>query len=295
MTATSEDITVRTSDGRDLRVSRWGADSGPAVIYHHGWPGSRRLPANHPQAAAERGVRLISFDRAGYGKSSRDAGRTIASVAADTAAIADALGFDTFGVWGVSGGGPHALACAALLPERVQAAAVVAGAAPYDLPGLDYTDGMGSSSQVEFPLAAQGQELYEPYVVNAVADMLAAEDGIDDAYAAVLSPVDRALLDSGRFDRDMKADRLESLGGGHYGWLDDGLATVAPWGFDLASIETPVLLVQGGQDLMVPAAHAYGMAEVLPNATLEFLPEEGHLTLGMQPGRALDWLLPRIR
>ena len=177
----------------------------------------------------------------------------------------------------------------------MQAAAVVAGAAPYDLPGLDYTDGMGSSSQVEFPLAAQGQELYEPYVVNAVADMLAAEDGIDDAYAAVLSPVDRALLDSGRFDRDMKVDRLESLGGGHYGWLDDGLATVAPWGFDLASIETPVLLVQGGQDLMVPAAHAYGMAEVLPNATLEFLPEEGHLTLGMQPGRALDWLLPRIR
>ena len=114
--------------------------------------------------------------------------------------------------------------------------------------------------------------------------MLAAEDGIDDAYAAVLSPVDRALLDSGRFDRDMKADRLESLGGGHYGWLDDGLATVAPWGFDLASIETPVLLVQGGQDLMVPAAHAYGMAEVLPNATLEFLPEEGHLTLGMAAG-----------
>ena len=99
-------------------------------------------------------------------------------------------------------------------------------------------------------------------------------------------------MDSGRFDRDLKADLQESLGGGHYGWLDDGLATVAPWGFDLASIETPVLLLQGGQDLMVPAAHAYGMAEVLPNATLEYLPEEGHMTLGMEPGRALDWLLP---
>ena len=130
---------------------------GPAVIYHHGWPGSRKLPGGHGEAAAERGVRLVSFDRAGYGGSSRAAGRTVGDVASDTAAIADALGIGTFGVWGVSGGGPHALACAALLPERVTAAAVVAGIAPYDLPGLDYTAGMGAASQVEFALAAQGR------------------------------------------------------------------------------------------------------------------------------------------
>ena len=265
MGGTIEDITVGTSDGRDLRVAQWGAESGPAVIYHHGWPSSRVLPANHAAAAAERGVRLISFDRAGYGKSSRAPGRTIASVAADTEAIADALGLGTFGVWGVSGGGPHALACAARLPERVVAAAIVAGVAPYDLPGLDFCAGMGSSSQAEFPLAAQGPEVYEPYVRKAVTDMLAAEDGIDDGFDAVLSPVDRALMDSGRFARDLASDLQESLGGGYYGWLDDGLATVAPWGFELGAIEVPVLLLQGGEDLMVPPAHAYAMAEVLPH------------------------------
>ena len=216
-------------------------------------------------------------------------------MAADTEAIADALGLGTFGVWGVSGGGPHALACAARLPERVVAAAIVAGVAPYDLPGLDFCAGMGASSQAEFPLAAQGPEVYEPYVRKAVADMLAAEDGIDDGFDAVLSPVDRALMDSGRFARDLASDLQESLGGGYYGWLDDGLATVAPWGFELGAIEVPVLLLQGGEDLMVPPAHAYAMAEVLPHATLEFSPEDGHMTLAMAPERALDWLLPLLR
>jgi len=198
-------------------------------------------------------------------------------------------------VWGVSGGGPHALACAALLRGRAVAAAIVAGAAPPDLPGLDFTAGMGESSVVEFPLAAQGGEVYETYVREAVAAMLAAEDGIDEGFDAVLSPVDRALMDSGRFDEYFAADRKESIGHGIYGWLDDGLATMAPWGFELAAIDAPVLLVQGGQDLMVPEAHARGMAAVLPDATLEFHPEEGHMTLGMEPGRALEWLAPQLR
>ena len=95
--------------------------------------------------------------------------------------------------------------------------------------------------------------------------------------------------------RTWQSDRHDSLGRGIYGWLDDGLATMAPWGFDLAAIEAPVLLVQGGQDLMVPEAHACGMAAVIPDATLEFLPEEGHMTLGMSPDRALDWLVPQLR
>jgi len=295
MGRTTDDVTVRAADGRELRVAQWGAEDGPAVIYHHGWPSSRLLPHNHPGAAAERGIRLVSFDRAGYGGSSRAPGRTVASVAADTAAIADALGLETFGVWGVSGGGPHALACAALLPERVVAAALVAGMGPFDLPGLDFCAGMGEASQVEFPLAAQGIEVYEPYVREAVAEMLAATDGVDDGFDSVLSPIDRELMQSGRFAADMEAGKQVSLGGGHHGWLDDGLASVAPWGFDLAAIETPVLLIQGGQDLMVPPAHAYGMAAVLPNATLEFHPGEGHMTLGLAPERPLEWLASRLR
>lgn len=295
MAEAAADITVRTADGRDLRVSQCGTSDGLGVIFHHGWPGSRLVPASWSEAAEAHGIRLVTFDRAGYGRSSRHEGRTIASVASDTAAIADALGLERFGVWGVSGGGPHALACVALLPGRALAAAVVAGAAPPDLPGLDFTAGMGESSVVEFPLAEQGVEVYEPYVREAVASMLAAPDGIDEGFEAVLSPVDSALMRSGRFDAYFVEDKHESLGGGHYGWLDDGLATMAPWGFDLAAIEAPVLLVQGGQDLMVPEAHARGMAAVLPNATLEFHSEEGHMTLGMEPDRALEWLAPFLR
>jgi pimeloyl-ACP methyl ester carboxylesterase len=294
MAGTREDVTVRTVDRRDLRVAEWGAEDGPAVIYHHGWPSSRLLPPGHSEAAEERGIRLISFDRAGYGGSSRAPGRTVASVAADTAAIADALGIDSFAVWGVSGGGPHALACAALLPERVVAAALVAGMAPFDLPGLDFCAGMGAASQVEFPLAAQGIDVYEPYVRDSVAEMLAAEDGGED-FDSVLSPIDRVLLQSGRFDDHMQASRREAARGGHYGWLDDGLASVAPWGFDLATVQAPALLIQGGQDLMVPPAHAHGMAAVLPHATVEYYAEEGHMTLGLAPERALDWLASSVR
>ncbi len=295
MAATTDDITLRTEDGRDLRVSLCGAADGATVIFHHGWPGSRRMPPGWSESAEQHGINLVSFDRAGYGHSSRDEGRTIGSVAADTAAIADAVGAERFGVWGVSGGGPHALACAALLPGRTVAAALVAGAAPPDLPGLDYTAGMGESSVVEFPLAAQGIKVYLPYVLRAIAAMYEAEDGIDEGFAAVLSPVDRALMESGRYDEYFASDRSDSLARGIYGWLDDGIATMGPWGFDLAAIEAPVLLVQGGQDLMVPEAHARGMAAVIPDATLEFHPEEGHMTLGMSPDRALEWLAPQLR
>lgn len=292
---TGKDVVVQTGDGRTLQVREYGTGDGQAVIFHHGWPSSRLLPDSWDEAAQARGVRLISFDRAGYGGSSRAPGRTVGDVAADTAVIAEALGADRFGVWGVSGGGPHALACAALIPERLTGTAVVAGAAPYDMPGLDYCAGMGPANQYEFPLAAQGPEVYEPYVRAAVEKMLAAGVHGDDGFQSVLSPVDRALMDSGQFDEYEEANLREALGGGIYGWLDDGYACVGPWGFELESIEGPVLLVQGGQDLMVPASHARAMAAVLPNATLEFHPDEGHMTLGMAPERSLDWLVEQTR
>ena len=294
MSSSRDDSEVRTSDGRTLRVAQCGALDGSAVIYHHGWPSSRLLPGGHGEAAAERGIRLVSFDRAGYGGSSRAPGRTIGDVASDTTAIADALGIGSFGVWGVSGGGPHALACAALLPDRVVAAAVVAGIAPFDLPGLDFTAGMGEASQVEFALAPQGSAAYEPYVRDAAAAFLAGEAG-HDGMESLLSPPDLALMQSGRYDEHMEASKHEALGGGIGGWLDDGLATVAPWGFDLASIHAPVLLLQGGRDLMVPPAHAHAMAAVLPRATLDYRSEEGHMTLGLAPEPPLEWLAQHVR
>jgi pimeloyl-ACP methyl ester carboxylesterase len=285
------DIAVRAADGRELLVAQAGTPDGPAVVFHHGWPSCRLLPPGFAEAAAERGVRLVSFDRAGYGGSSRDQGRTVGDVAGDTAAIADALGIGDFAVWGVSGGGPHALACGALLPERVTAVAVVAGLAPFDSPGLDYCAGMGEASCTEFPLARAGGEAYESFVRAAVAETLATPpERIADAFDSLLSPPDLALAMSESIRDYLAASKRESLGGGPYGWLDDGLATVAPWGFELSRIQAPVLLLQGGQDLMVPAAHADAMARELPHATLVFEPSEGHMTLGLVPGRPLDWL-----
>ena len=285
------DIVVRARDGRELLVAQAGTPDGAAVIFHHGWPGCRLLPPGFAEAAAARELRLVSFDRAGYGGSSRAQGRSVGDVAGDTAAIADALGIAGFAVWGVSGGGPHALACGALLPERVTAVAVVAGLAPFDSPGLDFCAGMGDASREEFALARAGGRPYESFVRAAVAGMLATPRGrVADGFDSLLSTSDLALVMSEPIGDYLEASKWEALGGGPNGWLDDGLASVAPWGFELSAIEAPVLLLQGGQDLMVPAAHAEAMARELPRATHIFEPEEGHMTLGFSPERPLDWL-----
>lgn len=281
---------VRTVDGRELLVALAGAESGPAVIFHHGWPACRLLPPEFAEAASARGFRLVSFDRAGYGGSSRLPGRRVADAAADTAAIADALGLASFSVWGFSGGGPHALACAALLPARVVAAVVVAGLAPFGSPGLDFCAGMGEASREEFAVARRGYDVYEPFVREAVANFLATpRGGGADGFDSLLSPPDLAFV------RGPAADYLdtsghEALHAGPDGWLDDGLAIVAPWGFDLTAVQASVLLLQGGLDLMVPPAHARAMARALPRRRLVLEPEEAHLTLGFAPERPLDWL-----
>src|SRR5260221_10564616 len=137
---------IGTPDGRMLAVDEGGDASGVPVLVHYGTPGSRLLYEPHVRDAEERGIRLFSYDRPGYGGSSRDAGRTIASCAADVTAICDALGIDRFCVWGISGGGPHALATAALIPDRVAAAAALAPVAPFDAEGLDFYDGMGEQN-----------------------------------------------------------------------------------------------------------------------------------------------------
>jgi pimeloyl-ACP methyl ester carboxylesterase len=285
------DIVVRATDGRELLVAQAGTPDGPAVVFHHGWPGCRLLPPGFAEAAAARGLRLVSFDRAGYGGSSRAEGRTVGDVAGDTAAIADALGIAGFAAWGVSGGGPHALACGALLSERVTAVAVVAGVAPFDSPGLDFCAGMGDASREEFALARAGGRPYESFVRAAVAGALATpRERVADTFDSLLSPPDLALVMRESVGDYLDESKWESLGGGPNGWLDDGLACVAPWGFELSAIEAPVLLLQGGQDLMVPAAHADAMARELPRPTHVFEPEEGHMTLGFSPERPLDWL-----
>jgi pimeloyl-ACP methyl ester carboxylesterase len=283
------DRRVEKPDGGALLARDHGPADGAPVVYQHGSPGCRVMSPDALAAASARGVRVISYDRPGYAGSSRHEGRRVRDAAADTAVVADAFALDRFAVWGVSGGGPPALAFAALLGDRVEAAAVVAGLAPYGAPGLDFTAGMGESSQIEFHLARDDRAALEAFVQRSADEVLASPEGVVAARGSLLSQRDRDLLD-GPF-RDQLLERLQiSLAPGLGGWIDDDLAYVEPWGVDLQAIRIPVAIFHGRRDLMVPFAHGEWLAAAIPGARLESAPDEGHMTLGADPGRALDWI-----
>ena len=149
--------TIATADGRALCIHDGGDPAGFPVLMHHGTPSSGFLYPVHDALAREQGIRLIGYDRPGYGGSTRNAGRSVADCAADVSAIADALGLERFASWGISGGGPHVLACAALCDDRLVAVASLAAVAPDDADGLDWLDGMGEENHVEFGKAREGE------------------------------------------------------------------------------------------------------------------------------------------
>jgi pimeloyl-ACP methyl ester carboxylesterase len=244
------------------------------------------------RAAAERGIRLVTISRAGFGDSSRDEGRIVASAVADATALGDHLGAERFLTMGWSGGGPHALACAALLPERIRAAATIAGVAPYDAQGLDWTAGMGESNQVEYPLAARDPDellrWMEP-LVEAFSVVTPAE--IVTELRTLISDVDEAVVD-GELGELMATSFHRAFRAGPWGWFDDDLAFVRPWGFELSSIGVPVSVWQGRHDLMVPFAHGEWLVEHIPTARSRLRPEHGHLSLAVgSMGEILDDLL----
>jgi pimeloyl-ACP methyl ester carboxylesterase len=282
---------VRAPGGLTLAVEEGGDPDGVAVLHHHGTPGSRVLDPRWVADAAERGIRLIGYDRAGYGESDRRPGRTVADIAADAAAIADALGIDRFATWGASGGGPHALACAALLGDRVVAAATIAGAAPFDAPDLDFMAGMGEDNVQEFAAAIAGESTLRPLVEAMSAGLLGAtSEQLVESLRTVLSPPDVAVV-SGELADFLLASIGTGIGGGVDGWIDDDLAFVKPWGFDPAAISAPLQVWQGEQDLMVPAAHGKWLVSHLPGAEARISAGDGHLTLiELHLGEVHAWL-----
>jgi pimeloyl-ACP methyl ester carboxylesterase len=256
------------------------------VIYLHGTPSSARLHPWWIEDAKQRGVELVGFQRAGYGDTPREEGRDVAAVASSVARFADELGSDTFAVWGISGGAPHALACAALLPDRVVAAAAIGCPAPYDAEGLDWMDGFGEGNVVEFGAALDGEEVLRPLLEQEAAAMLSGgESGLD----TLLAPPDQAIIP--QLQEMLGQSFADSIGGGVDGWLDDDLAFVRPWGFDLAAIRVPVLLVHGEQDVFVPVEHARWLAPRTPGVEVRILPEEAHLSLYGRIPDVHEWLL----
>jgi pimeloyl-ACP methyl ester carboxylesterase len=289
------EISIALPDGRSLTVHDGGDPAGRPVLFHHGTPGSGSPSEGHRRAAEAQGVRLLAYDRAGYAGSSRRPGRSVADVAADVEALADALGLERLATWGISGGGPHALACAALLPDRIAAAASVAGVAPYGAAGLDWLGGMGESNVAEFEAALAGEEALRPLLEAEAAGLgaLTAPELVD-ALATILSDPDVEVL-SGELAEWLLANFARALSAGVDGWLDDDLAFAKPWGFDPAAIAVPTLVVHGLLDVMAPPPHSRWLAARIPGVEARFQPDDGHLTLYTERAvhRVHEWLLER--
>jgi len=256
------------------------------VIVHHGTPSSALLHPWWVEDAKQRGIDLVGYERPGYGDTPRAEGRDIAWVASDVARFADERGIGEFATWGISGGAPHALACAALFPDRVVAATAIAGPTPYGVEGLDWLDGMGEGNIVEFGAALDGEDVLRPLLEEEAAAMLG---GGDSGFETLLSPPDRAILP--QLQGFLGQTFAEALANGVDGWLDDDLAFVRPWGFDLAEIRVPVLLLHGEQDVFVPIEHGRWLAERLPGIDTRLLEEEGHLSLYARIPEVHEWLL----
>jgi pimeloyl-ACP methyl ester carboxylesterase len=277
-------LTVATSGGRTLEVLDFGPDGRLPLVFHTGTPGGLVPYEPMTDAVAGHGLRLVMYARPGYGASDPQPGRVIADAAADVAAILDHLGAGPFVTVGWSGGGPHALACAALLPGRCLAAATMAGVAPYESPGLDWLAGMGQDNIDEFGAALQGEAAVTA-MLNGASAALAGVTGaqVIEEMSGLLSPPDKAAL-SGSFGEHLAESLSTAFSGGIAGYRDDDLAFVRDWGFaveGLAASGVPVGVWQGGQDLMVPGTHGAWLAAHLPAARTHLLPDEGHLTLAV--------------
>jgi len=285
---------VTTPDGRTLAVLEYGAPDGPVVVSHHGTPGSGAFFRAATEGADARGLRLVAYDRPGYGGSTPQTGRTVADAAADVAAILDALGVGRFATYGESGGGPHALACAALLPDRCAAVATVAGIGPTDAPDLDWLAGMGEGNHAEFATAREGRERLVAYCrADAAAMTSVGPDELAEAMRPHLSAVDAGAL-TGELAAHVLGVITTALEPGVEGWIDDDYAFLAPWGFDVGSIRPPVLVWQGEEDLMVPPTHGHWLLAHVPRPEGGVFPGEGHLTLVHRSGDLLAWLGDRL-
>jgi pimeloyl-ACP methyl ester carboxylesterase len=290
-----EPLAVSTPDGRTLTVREGGVPDGVPVLVHHGTPGSSLLYAPHVRDAEARGIRLLSYDRPGYGGSTRNEGRSAADCAADVTAICDALGVERLCTWGVSGGGPHVLATAALLPDRIAAAAALASVAPYGVDGLDFTEGMGEMNVESFEASRGSEEAHRAQHEIELAGLLETTPGqLLEAWASILGPADREVLTG-----ELAEWALEQINAGirpsSDGWFDDDVVFVKPWGFDVASIRVPVLVWQGEQDKFVPFGHGRWLAANIPGAEARLTPEDGHLTIGeSRIGEVHAWLVERF-
>ncbi|WTY85818.1 alpha/beta hydrolase [Sphaerisporangium sp. NBC_01403] len=282
---------VYTADRkRQLAFEERGHPRGHPVFLLHGTPGSRVGPCPRGSVLYRLGVRLVTFDRPGYGGSDRLVGRSVADIARDVEAIADELRIDRFSVVGRSGGGPHALACAALLPGRVVRAAVLVGLAPHEAEGLDWFGGMTESNITEYTKALAGRQSFAAWLAPAAQRIRTDPASLIVRLYAELPDADRRMVANPGVRAMLMQNYAEALRRSEDGWIDDAIAFCSPWGFDLAAITAPTLLWHGEQDKFSPIDHSRWLAERIPTATMRAEPDAAHFgALAVLPD-VLPWL-----
>ena len=293
----SKDSSFRLQSGAALDVTEGGDPRGRPIFVLHGSPGSRVLYGPHIDHARKKGLRLISFSRPGYGGSSRQEGRDVADGVAPVAAIADELRIEKFGVWGHSGGGKYALACAALLPRRVVAASCLSALAPMGAQGLDWFAGMGKSNEDDFKLMMTDRKAWEKGAEEQAKMLVAGEptkENVIMSLSSLLSEVDRSMV-TDEFAAFLGASVKSGLSQGAGGWIDDALSDGMNWGFDMASIKVPTQVWHGRHDMFCPFAHGEWLARHVPDTEAHLEPEEGHLSMFVRRvPEAQEWLLSKF-
>ena len=295
--ANEQRITVPADEGRVLEALVAGPDDALPLVFHTGTPSGLVWNAPLAEAAAARGLRTVMYARPGYGGSTPQPGRLVADAAADVDKILERIGADEFVTAGWSGGGPHALACAALLPVRCLAAATIAGVAPYDSPGLDWMAGMAEENHEEFRAALAGEADLITFLDGAAGplrEISAAQ--VADGLGGLVSETDKAAL-TGEFADYLATAFRAAVTPGIDGWRDDDLAFTRDWGLSLDALghATPVAIWQGDQDRMVPSTHGAWLAANIPLARARFRSGEGHLSLINRLGEILYDLMTLAR
>ena len=274
--------TLETRDGRTLAFAVWGDPQGFPILSLHGTPGCRLSRWPHEELYFELGVCWVTHDRAGYGRSDRRRGRRVVDEVTDICALADELGFDRFGVTGGSGGGPHALACAALRPDRVVRATCNVGVAPLGTPGLEqdaWLAGQDAENVKEFEWSLAGEDVLTRELQASQRQMeeRAAADPSTVLQDFDVSDSDRAELARPETMQILRESIFEQAANGVGGWVDDDLELLQPWGFDLQAISVPVLIRYGMTDVLVPPAHGAWLAANVPGCLVNVDRAAGHL------------------
>ena len=282
---------VRDPDGRVLSVESLGDPEGKPVFLLHGTPGGRNGPRPRGIVLYRLGIRLISYDRPGYPGSDRDPGRTVATAAENVRTIADYFGIDRFSVVGRSGGAPHALACAALLPDRVISAAALGSLAPYDADGLDWNAGMTESNRRAYDYANADHDALRAMLIEQAERVSKGSEGLLKALWSEMDDHDKEVVDDIALRRIIAEIHVGALSDNRVdGWVDDVIALRSRWGFEPAKIAVPVKLWGGKDDVFSPVGHTYWLAQQINGAEVEIEDGKAHFgTVKILP-KILAWV-----